>query len=354
MNRTNPYRDAWIARARECDLLKMAERHGAVLKRNGREHTGPCPSCGGKDRFSIHPIKSKWHCRGHGGGGDAIGMVQHFAGLSFLEAVEDITGEPPPNGEAKPLSESERAERNRRRLESEARQREREAAQQAQEEDSREYAATIIGESKSLIATPAEIYFNRRGIADAALLNLHCLAYHDKLSYPGSRGTHGAVVCRVDDVIGNVTAAWRIYVTPDGKKLDVENPKLGIGPAGGGAVRIGGFATKIGIAEGVESALAAYSLIGRRHPVWAALSTSGLIGFEAPLGVQHVIIFPDGDRPIKKQDGEYVPTIPPGRKAAQALRDRLLSEGVAVTIAAEPGIGRDYADLWLEHMRELV
>lgn len=354
MTRSDPRREVWVGKARDADLLETANRHGAKLKRNSKEHTGPCIACGGRDRFSINPIKSKWHCRGHGGGADPIGMVMHLAGLSFLEAVEDITGEAPPDGPAKPLSDAEKAERNRRRLANEERQQALQAQQQAQEEDSREYAAKIIGASTSLIDTPSGLYFTRRGLREAAMLNMHCLSHHSGLPYPGMKGTHNAVLCRVDDVLGQITSAWRIYITPDGKKLDCENPKLGIGPAGGGAVRIGGLGPKIGIAEGVESALAAYSLIGRKHPVWAALSTSGMIGWEAPLGVTHVVIFPDGDSPMRKRDGEYVPSIPPGRKAAHALRERLLEEGIAATIAAEPSPGKDYADFWLEHMREMA
>ncbi len=102
---------------------------------------------------------------------------------------------------------------------------------------------------------------------------MHCLSHHPGLPYPGMNGTHNALIARVDDVLGNITAAWRVYLTLDGQKLDCANPKLGIGPAGGGAVRIGGSASKIGVCEGIETGLAAWSLIGRKHPVWATLSS---------------------------------------------------------------------------------
>lgn len=330
-------------------MLESAVRYGAALKRAGREHVGPCPFCGGADRFSVNPGKQKWNCRGHGGGSDPVGMVMHIANLSFLEAVQDITGEPPPVGDVRPLSDAEKAERERRRAAAEEAQRDREAKQAAEEADTREAAQAIwnaAGWGEDGVAASA--YLATRGFADVAIPELRA---RQALRYPNGKA-YPALVCRVDDVAGDLCAIWRIFLRDDGRKADVPNAKLGLGPAGGGAVRIGGVAPKIGIAEGVESALGAWSLIGHKHPVWAALSTAGMIGFEVPLGVEHVVVFPDGDRPLKKQGHEYVAATPAGRKAAESLRDRLLAEGVGVTIAPEPPPGKDYNDLWLQQMRE--
>jgi DNA primase len=86
--------DAAIARARETDVLGVAERLGARLKKAGGEWVGPCPRCGGLDRFAINARKRIFNCRRCGIGGDAIGMVEHFTGFSFVEAVQFITCEP--------------------------------------------------------------------------------------------------------------------------------------------------------------------------------------------------------------------------------------------------------------------
>ena len=40
------------------DISAVAERLGARLKRLGNERVGPCPKCGGRDRFSVN-TKSK-------------------------------------------------------------------------------------------------------------------------------------------------------------------------------------------------------------------------------------------------------------------------------------------------------
>jgi hypothetical protein len=138
-----------------------------------------------------------------------------------------------------------------------------------------------------------------------------------------------------------------------GERLMFDNAKLGLGPAGGGAVRLGGIGKKIGLAEGVESALGAWNLIGRRYPVWAALSTSGLIGIEIPLGVEEVIDFPRRRRAHAAQ-GARVQHRHSGRAqsgAASAGEPRLPRASNA-RLATEPGPGRDYNDLWLEAMRE--
>jgi hypothetical protein len=85
---------ALIARARDTDLLSTAQALGARLKRVGAaKHAGPCPRCGGRDRFSINIRKQVFNCRGCGIGGDAIGLVRHVAGHGFGAAVAFIGNE---------------------------------------------------------------------------------------------------------------------------------------------------------------------------------------------------------------------------------------------------------------------
>lgn len=59
----------------------------------GIERMGPCPLCGGKDRFSVNTQKNKWNCRGcNEGGSDVISLVMHMEGLKFKPALARITG----------------------------------------------------------------------------------------------------------------------------------------------------------------------------------------------------------------------------------------------------------------------
>jgi phage/plasmid primase-like uncharacterized protein len=85
--------DERIARARAADIADIASRVGARLKRvTSAEWAGPCPACGGEDRFSINVKGRVFNCRGSRGG-DVIALVEHALGLNFVEAVEFITGE---------------------------------------------------------------------------------------------------------------------------------------------------------------------------------------------------------------------------------------------------------------------
>jgi putative DNA primase/helicase len=91
-----------IERARQADILTAAQRFGALKRVGVSEYVGPCPVCGGKDRFSVNIKKRVWNCRGCGKGGDAIGLPQHAGGATFNEAVAALSGEtrasfkPPP------------------------------------------------------------------------------------------------------------------------------------------------------------------------------------------------------------------------------------------------------------------
>lgn len=88
-----------IAQAKAADILSVAQQHGAQLRKFGGERVGPCPVCGGRDRFSINPKRQIWNCRGWGKGGDVIALVQHVMGIGFLDAVRELVG-----GKAGPIA----------------------------------------------------------------------------------------------------------------------------------------------------------------------------------------------------------------------------------------------------------
>ncbi len=46
--------DAWVARARRVPIEDEIRRRDIKLKRHGAELVGPCPKCGGDDRFAIN------------------------------------------------------------------------------------------------------------------------------------------------------------------------------------------------------------------------------------------------------------------------------------------------------------
>src|ERR1700740_3370718 len=86
--------DACVERARCVPIEDEIARRGIRLKPCGAERIGPCPKCGGKDRFAINVKKQVWNCRGWEKGGDVIALVQHLEDVDFLTACRRLAGEP--------------------------------------------------------------------------------------------------------------------------------------------------------------------------------------------------------------------------------------------------------------------
>jgi hypothetical protein len=85
-----------IDKARAVDIAALAARYGfrGTASSTGEE-VGPCPGCGGTDRFSVNARKNVWRCRQGGGdpiGGDAVALVRHVEDCGFRKAVETLTG----------------------------------------------------------------------------------------------------------------------------------------------------------------------------------------------------------------------------------------------------------------------
>lgn len=79
------------------DLVEVASRFTTL----NRSLNGPCPVCGGTDRFYIHRGKKAWGCRGcTDRADDVVGLVSKVMRVSPKEAVEYLGGKldklPPP------------------------------------------------------------------------------------------------------------------------------------------------------------------------------------------------------------------------------------------------------------------
>jgi len=136
----------------------------------GTDKAGPCPNCGGTDRFAIHTTKNTFNCRrcelsGHG----SIDLVMKTENAGFVKACELITG----RTVSDPISAEEMAQIA---LKAEARERER-----AAEEDKRRLRAISEGASIwNRAAAPAPI--GGRGVADyLALRGLPATIKFDKV-----------------------------------------------------------------------------------------------------------------------------------------------------------------------------
>ena len=77
--------------------IDLAQLAGVPLRGGEREKFGPCPKCGGDDRFHIrhHQGRDYFFCRKcHEKRGDAIEFMRWMHGYTFPEAVRQLGGDP--------------------------------------------------------------------------------------------------------------------------------------------------------------------------------------------------------------------------------------------------------------------
>jgi DNA primase len=79
------------------NVLDLAQRKVQLKKAastNGGEWQGPCPACGGTDRFHVWPVqnesKGAYWCRSCGKAGDNIQYLRDFEGMSFRDACATL------------------------------------------------------------------------------------------------------------------------------------------------------------------------------------------------------------------------------------------------------------------------
>lgn len=275
--------DDWVADAKRVGLEELAVRYGAKLRRTGSELVGPCPACGGEDRFSINPRKQVWNCGHHGGaGGDAIALAGHVLDLKpdnprdFVAICEEINGAPPPERD-RTETDDERAEREGRLAE---RARAAEDAAHKREAEAQTYRdaeirrALEIWESRRPIAgTPVEAYLAARGIRHIAGLRL---GFVDRLGFfvrpEMSKGwvrvaELPAMVGGIADPQGRFTGVHITYLDPaEPKKAEIVHPDTGViepakkirGSVHGGVLRLAGPVAeprRFVSGEGIETTL---------------------------------------------------------------------------------------------------
>lgn len=93
---------------RKVNLRKVSGTHGG-------EWQGPCPGCGGTDRFHVWPQqnegKGAYWCRGCEKSGDNIQFLRDFEGMSFRRACEYLGIETPEMPETQGISTQKRPEK---------------------------------------------------------------------------------------------------------------------------------------------------------------------------------------------------------------------------------------------------
>lgn len=297
-------RDAWIAEARAVPITRPLEQIRTRLVARSNELVGPCPVCGGADRFAVNLRKGLFHCRRSGEGGDVIALTRYLEACDFHTACAILTGRPRP-GQGPAETAEERAARQAvlaRRAEAVARvteaARRTEARFRARE---RERCWDFWRAAMPLAGTAAEAYLARRVLVAPAGAPLRCLPDHP-LYADGRAGA--AIVHRGPALIAPIVgpsrrfaglhATWIDLGTPDGK-VRIPDPRTGEllparkvrGSARGGRiplVTVDNPETLV-LGEGIETVLSvwlAHATCGWGHRAraayWAAYSLDNIGG----------------------------------------------------------------------------
>lgn len=147
------------------------------------------------------------------------------------------------------------------------------------------------------------------------------------------QGNFTCMVAAVTAPEGHTVSLHRTYLGADHRKAAVAQPKKLMASAGrmaGAAIRLMGHGTRLGIAEGIETALSAHALFGL--PCWAAVSAHGMAAWKPPKQVQQVDIFADHDDSTT------------GQQAAAKLAQHLMRQGLEVRIHTPETVG-DWNDV---------
>lgn len=179
-------------------------------------------------------------------------------------------------------------------------------------------AREIWDAARPLRGSPAERYLQQRGIAGP----YHDLRYlartpckpRDQLTF------RPAMIAAVRDDTGLV-AIQRTFldISTFTKATDLEKAKMALGLPGKGAIRLSPATDILGLAEGLENARAASTLLG--IPVWATMGNERFPLVSVPTTVTRLILLPDPDAggrraealayPAHQRDGLSIETVWP-------------------------------------------
>lgn len=278
---------------------------------------GPCPLCGGKDRF-------RWDNKdGRGsyicsqcGAGDGMKLAIEYTGKPFREVaqmIDEMVGNLKPEAPRQAMSDQQRRNVLR---------------------DT--YRATVPVQPGDLVHK----YLRTRGVDE--LIYPDALRFSDRLK-DGEGGVHPAMVAMVSGPNGKPVTMHRTFLARDGLgKAEMAAPrKLMPGEVPeGSCVRLCEYVAggPIGIAEGIETALSASALY--EIPVWAAINSAILKKWLPPEGCDEVAIFGDNDPKFG------------GQAAAWALAHGLAVKGVKVTVHIPERPGTDFNDVLMERAEQ--
>jgi hypothetical protein len=181
-----------------------------------------------------------------------------------------------------------------------------------------------------------ETYLRTRG-CELPPFAASVLRFHLACPFSGGFRFPAMIALMRDVSTGEPRGVHRTALSDDGKSKrsmpDGISPKRMLGPAKNAAAMLMPLAAKMGIAEGIETALSASKLFGL--PVWALLSAGGIGTFPVLTGISDLTIFADNDKA--------------GWSAAEKCGVRYQRSGIGGRLQYPPEFGDDWNDVVKEH-----
>lgn len=118
------------------------------------------------------------------------------------------------------------------------------------------------------------------------------LRFTPSLIHPYVNLPFPAIIAAVQAADRSIQATQNTYLLPDGRgKARLSAPRLPKGPLKGGTVRLAAAGEILGLAEGVETGLAAMQMFG--VPIWCCLGGSNIKNAPVPGTTKQIIIYGD-------------------------------------------------------------
>ncbi|MEP4195967.1 MAG: hypothetical protein ABJL99_10070 [Aliishimia sp.] len=352
--------DAAIEECRAKPIEDVIDALCLTMEEKSGWFSGPCPECGGENRFNIKSEDGGFFCRKGcaAKGAGPIDLVMVVKRLEFLPAVQWLFGDLP--------TEVDEAELERRRQLREQTDRDRAAKKQKYREQARRAAISIWQRGARMDREPVREYLSRRGITREQLPSLPiCLRFIADHPYVVSRKVDGKLQAvtmhRGDAMIAAIQAPDNRLICTHQTWFDLSKPnlkpdiiwndkpernKLTRGSQTRAAIRLvtpRHFDTLV-MAEGIETTLTAAiawpEILGPNTAYWSGISLQHLAGKMVKVDGKRCSGVPRMDDP----DG-FVP--PPYVKRLIFIQDAdsepvstkaLLSSGLQRAMAFVPGL----------------
>lgn len=284
----------------------------------GTKH-GPCPMCGGKDRYRfIDKVGDGWWMCNQCGSGDGMDLLMGVTRMDFKQAANELR--PVVGGCHYTTPNVITADVRKKRL-----------------KDSVELWGKGLQDSALLGE-----YMHYRGLDDAEWHGADLRVNMDTPYYEDGdfKGKFPAMLARVSTRDGKLALVHRTYLHKDKEAF---RSKKKMTPSArdwkGGCIRL--FGTKgadtLIVAEGIETALSVRAIVyrntGRLIPCWAAVSANAMEKIAIPDHIKHVVIGADNDATFT------------GQKSAYILANRLtVHDKRKVQVQVAPKVGTDFND----------